>query len=56
MALEIKLGTEKEAIPPPPTPPSSKVLKKVHNFVKKIILQFVFINIPNSKLFFFFTR
>ena len=54
MALEIKLGTEKEAIPPPP--PSSKVLKKVHNFVKKIILQFVFINIPNSKLFFFFTR
>ena len=49
MALEIKLGTEKEAIPPPP-PPSSKVLKKVHNFVKKIILQFVFINIPNSKL------
>ena len=56
MALEIKLGTEKEASPPPPTPPSSKVLKKVHNFVKKIILQFVFINIPNSKLFFFFTR
>ena len=46
MALEIKLGTEKEAIPPPPP----KVLKKAHNYVKKIILQFVFINIPNSKL------